>query len=69
MNCMSKKVQRAKAKLDAERYEEEIKKCTPEEQAEIDRRGREAMQFLTAAMSINAIAGDSYTNLVFNDKG
>ena len=66
---MSKKVQRAKAKLEAERCEEEIRNRTPEEQAEIDRRGREAMQFLTAAMSINAIAGDSYTKLVFKDKG
>ena len=65
---MPKKVQRAKSNLEAERYEEEIKNRTPEEQAEIDRRGREAMQFLTAAMSINAIAGDSYTKLVFKNK-
>ena len=66
---MSKKVQRAKSNLEAERYEEEIRNRTPEEQAEIDRRGREAMQFLAAATSVNAIAGDSYTKLVFKDKG
>ena len=60
MNCMSKKVQRAKNKLANERYRESIKNMTPEERdayTNREKRSRKAMEFLTLTMTMAMSAG------------
>lgn len=60
MNCMSKKVQRAKNKLANERSRESIKNMTPEERdayANREKRSRKAMEFLTLTMAMAMSAG------------
>lgn len=67
MNCMSKRVQRAKNKLANERYRESIKNMTPEEHdacVKREKRGRKAMEFLTSSMIMAMSAGAiPYTQL------
>lgn len=66
MYCMSKKIQQAKNKVAKERYTETLKNRTPEEQAEADKRGQEAMRHLAVAASVVSAVGDSsYIRQIF----
>lgn len=64
MASLRKQSERNKAKLERERYKAEQEKLTPEHKAERERKGREAAQFLAAALSQTAMfAGGAYNDI------
>lgn len=68
MNCLGRKVQRNKAKLEEERYAAKIRAMSQEKIAELRRKGQEAMRLFTAATSISSIAEAPYTDMLDRSK-
>lgn len=64
MASLRRQAERNKAKLERERYEAEQEKLTPEQKTQRERKGREAAQLLTAALSlITMCSGGTYNDI------
>ena len=68
MNCLGKKVQRNKAKLEEEIYAMKMRAMSPEEISEFRRKGQEAMHLFATAASVSQLAEASYTDMLDRSK-